>query len=229
MNFTSIIPIKLNSQRLPNKNFKKINGYPLFSYIINTLLNVDCIDQIVINTDHPVINEFIRSHFDDDRIIFYERKAEHKGDDVSVNKLIKDMVTNCVEIKNDFYIQTHVTNPCLTRETIDAALCMYTNKITEYDSCFGVTRYFGRFYDHNYKPINHNIDELKQTQDLEPIYYDNSNFYIFSKKVLEEYGRRFGKNPLFFPVAHNEAIDIDTYEDFVMAEYFLRHGQEERA
>ena len=48
---TALVPIKRNSQRIPNKNFLEINSKPLFFWILDSLLNSEFVDEIVINHD----------------------------------------------------------------------------------------------------------------------------------------------------------------------------------
>ena len=47
----ALLPMKANSERVKGKNFRDFNGKPLFRWILDTLLRVDDIDCVVINTD----------------------------------------------------------------------------------------------------------------------------------------------------------------------------------
>ena len=105
-----------------------------------------------------------------------------QGDFVSMNKIIESDILNH---KSEIFIQTHSTNPLLNSNTIDKALKMFTeekkNSFKNFDSMFSVTELQSRFYCSHFQPINHNINELIRTQDLEPIFEENSCFYIFTK------------------------------------------------
>ena len=59
------------------------------------------------------------------------------------------------------------------------------------------------------------------SQDLEPLYEDNSAFYLFSRESFARNQSRIGSDPVLFPVSKLEAIDIDTEDDFKMAEAIL--------
>lgn len=84
---------------------------------------------------------------------------------------------------------------------------------------FSVTRLQARLYDQEAKPLNHDPNELRRTQDLEPLFEENSNFYIFSKESFKKAGdKRIGLRPKLFEVNKLEAVDIDEPEDFVLAE-----------
>ena len=59
--FTAYIPIKLNSERIKNKNFLNINEKPLFVYVIENLLDIDLIDEIFINYDTEEVKDKFRN------------------------------------------------------------------------------------------------------------------------------------------------------------------------
>lgn len=212
---SAIIPMKKNSQRVPKKNFRNFCGKPLFTYVISTLLSLKSIDSIIINTDLNDVDSLNLEAFNSDRIILYHRPTMLCGDDVSVNILIDDTIKH---FQGDYFIQTHVTNPCISASTFEDAINRYFSSLTTHDSCISVNKYFSRFYNDEFSPINHDISELKQTQDLPPVYEDNSCFYIFSRDVINNFKRRIGNKPLLYTVPRLESVDIDTEEDFAFAE-----------
>ena len=69
------------------------------------------------------------------------------------------------------------------------------------------------------RPVNHKWGELLRTQDLKPIYEENSNLYIFRAETLERLNNRIGEQPLMFEIAREEAWDIDEELDFKIAEF----------
>ena len=88
-----------------------------------------------------------------------------------------------------------------------------------YDSIFSVTRMNTRLYDKDGNPFNHDPEQLLRTQDLDPLFEENSNFYIFTRESFNKAGKkRIGKNPLMFEIDKLEAVDIDEPQDFVIAE-----------
>jgi len=211
-NIFAIIPMKCHSERVKNKNIKLFNGKPLFYWIIKTLLEVKQVSQIVIDTDCEKIAKMVKNYFD---IVISVRPENLRGDFVSVNKIIEHIIR---KYPNDYYIQTHVTNPLLKAETLNKAIEFYMRNRGKYDSVFSVTRHQSRFYFKNGAPVNHNPKELIRTQDLDPLFEENSNFYIFSKDSFFRTKGRIGKKPFMFEISKTEAIDIDEPEDFFLAE-----------
>ena len=60
MKIVALLPLKAHSERIPGKNFKPLAGKPLFRWILDTLLGIDAIDRVVINTDAQ--HELDRQH-----------------------------------------------------------------------------------------------------------------------------------------------------------------------
>ena len=209
----AIVPMRHESERVPGKNFRFFGGRPLYRHIVDALGKCPLISEILIDTDSPLILKDARENFPAVRLV--ERPAHLRGGMVPMNEILLHDVT-CVEA--DFYLQTHSTNPLLRTETITRAIETFLRKLPEYDSLFSVTKVQTRFWDRDGHPVNHNPDVLVRTQDLPPLFEENSNIYIFDKKNLRERKNRIGKRPLMFEMEKIEAIDIDEEIDFTMAE-----------
>ncbi len=210
---TALIPIKRNSQRIPNKNFLEINSKPLFFWIIDSLLNSEFVDEIVINYDDDYTLQEVSKYFDS--IKFCKRPDKLLGDDISMNKIIESSLKDCT---NETIIQVHTTSPLLKTKTIDKAIKFHLDKKQD---IFSVNKLYERFYDKDLRPINHDINTLVQTQDLEPLYVENSAFYIFTKENFRQNNNRINDKSDIFEVIFPENIDIDNFEDFELARIFL--------
>jgi len=223
MKITAILPIKHNSTRVPGKNFRDMNGNPLFYYIIKTLLNVKEINNIVIDTNSPIIFEKVPELFKNDmhRIILYERPKHLWPGDTPTNDLLLNVI-NDLDLDADYFIQTHVTNPLLKHSTISDAINAFINNKDKYESLFSVKTHHTRFYNKDGKDMNHNRYKLIPTQDLDPIYEENSCIYIFNKDLLEKYKARIGSNALLFPMNDIESQDIDWEDDFIITEALMK-------
>ncbi len=211
----ALLPMKANSERVPGKNFKDLNGKPLFRWVLDTLLSVDIIDSVIINTDaRDILSTYgLESS---ERVLIRDRRQEICGDDVSMNKVIGDDIA---AIDSDVYLMTHTTNPMLSRSTIVDALSKFSESLStgEHDSLFSVDKIQTRFYKKDGTPINHNPDKLIKTQDLEPWFEENSNLYLFTKESFESTQARIGKKPFLFETPKGESVDIDTPDDWEIA------------
>lgn len=215
-----LLPMKGNSERVKNKNMRNFDGLPLYHAIMKSLLASKYIEAVAINTDSEIIATDAKENFGD-KVIIIERPVAIQGDFVSMNDII---AYDLSKLKGEHFLQTHSTNPLLKSETIDAAIEKYFNGLEHFDSVFGVTKIQTRFYDKDAKAINHNPNELLRTQDLEPLYEENSNFYIFSKDAFENANnKRIGLKPQIYEVNKLEAVDIDELEDFILAELLYKN------
>ncbi|WP_198332767.1 acylneuraminate cytidylyltransferase family protein [Psychrobacter aquimaris] len=222
----ALLPMKANSTRVKGKNFRDFCGKPLFRWILDSLLAVDEIDLIVINTDaKDILAE--NGLTDTDRVMIRERKPEICGDDVSMNLVLADDVAN---VEADIYLMTHTTNPILSSETIREAIAKYSQSQDKgtADSLFTVNKIQTRFYREDCSPINHDPDNLIPTQNLEPWYEENSNLYLFDKKSFSETQARIGKKPMMMVTPAIESSDIDTPDDWdkavITVQYLIQQG-----
>lgn len=219
----AFVPMRHSSERVPGKNYRLFHGRPLYHHIITTLLGCPGIAKVMIDTDSPFILENAKKHFPEVKLI--ERPERLRGGEVPMNDILLYDIT---QIKADWYLQTHSTNPLLKTETLNKAIETFIKKLPEHDSLFSVTKVQTRFYDKDGKPVNHNPDELIRTQDLPPLFEENSNIYIFNRETIEKKGHRIGYRPLMFEMDRIEATDIDEESDFKLAEalygLFYRKG-----
>jgi CMP-N-acetylneuraminic acid synthetase len=210
-----LLPMKANSQRVKGKNFRDFCGKPLFRWILDTLLEVDEIDQIIINTDarHILAENGLT---DTDRITIRDRRQEICGDLVSMNMVLADDVSN---VPADIYLMTHTTNPLMSADTISKALATFQEAkvVGKVDSLFTVDKAQSRFYRADCSPVNHDPDNLIPTQDLEPWFEENSNLYIFTHDSFTKTKARIGKQPMMYESPFLESVDIDIPADWDFA------------
>ena len=210
----ALVPMRHYSERVPGKNYRLLGGRELYHHIIESLLDCELIDEVVINTDSPRIIEDASEHFPQVRLI--ERPQELRDGTIPMNDVLLYDVT---QVKSDFYLQTHSTNPLLSSETITRAIHKFLDNYPYYDSLFSVTRIETRLWDGLGRAINHNPAILLRTQDLPPVYEENSCLYIFTGSTLERRHNRIGERPLMFEIDAEEAWDIDNETDFRIAEF----------
>lgn len=217
MKIAAFVPMRHHSVRVVGKNYRLMDGKPLYHYIMESLLNVPEIDRVVVDTDSPVVIEGLAKDFPQVETLL--RPENLRADDVPMNEIL---MYDTAQIKADYYLQTHCTNPLLKSSTISAAIQALVEKSYMYDSLFSVTKVKKRYWDQLTRPINHNQNILLRTQDLPPIYEENSCIYIFTREVLEKKHTRIGDRPLMFPIPAREAQDIDDELEFVVTEMLMK-------
>jgi CMP-N-acetylneuraminic acid synthetase len=212
----ALVPIRHHSQRVPGKNYRPLAGKPLFHYIISTLLACPEISQLVVDTDSPPVMDGLRQHFPD--VCILERPAALCADTVPMNEIL---MYDTSQVEAELYLQTHTTNPLLRQETVSRAIQALLASYPAYDSLFSVTRLQTRLWDQLGRAINHNPAILLQTQDLPPVYEENSCMYIFSRETLLKRRNRLGERPMMFEIEAAEAWDIDEELDFAVTDFLM--------
>ena len=217
MKLAALVPMRHHSQRVPGKNYRPLAGKPLFHHILETLLAVPEIETVLVDTDSEPVMDGVRRFFPTVKLI---QRPEHlRADDVPMNEIL---LHDTAQVNADFYLQTHSTNPLLKPETVSRAIQALFTNYPVYDSLFSVTRLQTRLYFQDGHPVNHNPLELIQTQDLPPVYEENSCLYLFTRENLLRKHHRIGDKPFMFEIEAAEAWDIDEELDFEIADFLMK-------
>jgi CMP-N-acetylneuraminic acid synthetase len=217
----AIVPMRHDSERVRGKNYRPLGGRPLFHHIIEALLASPAVSHVVIDTDSDTIRDSAAADFPEVEVL---ERPEHLRDGmVPMNDVLLHDVGR---LEGDLFLQTHSTNPLLRPETVTAAV-ERLQADADSDSLFGVTRLQTRLWSADGQPINHDRAVLLRTQDLPPVYEENSCLYLVTRESLERRGDRIGERPILFEVPPEEAWDIDEELDFRVVEalYALRESR----
>ncbi len=198
-----IIPIKSKSTRVPGKNFKKINGKPLFEYTLEKVKKCN-FDEIYVDTDSKLIKRYCNKK----KINIIHRLKSLSKDSANGNDLLN---YHLKLIDSDVYFQLFVTAPLLKVSTINNCIkILKENK--KYDSILTSKSIYSWFW-FNKKPVNYRPDILPRSQDARPIVQETTGLYGIRKRALKKYKCRIGKKPFFYEVSEKEVIDLDTKND----------------
>jgi CMP-N-acetylneuraminic acid synthetase len=216
--FAALVPMRHHSQRVPGKNYRPLAGQPLYQHIIATLLSVPEISTVVVDTDSEPVMDGLRRDFP--QVLILPRPEQLRGDTIPMNEIL---LYDTSRVQADYYLQTHSTNPLLRPQTISQAVQTFLADYPTHDSLFSVTRLQTRLYDQYGHALNHNPNILLQTQNLPPVYEENSCIYIFTRDNLERRRNRLGEHPLMFEMDADEAWDIDEELDFAITDFLMQH------
>lgn len=200
------VPIKLNNQRLPGKNTKLLAGKPLCSYMLETLTQIDGLDDIYVYCSQEDIIQYLPNG-----VKFLKRPEKLDGAMVEHYEIVESFINT---IDADVYLNAHVTNPFVKRESIQRGLDKVLSG--EHDSAHTVQKLNKPLWYHG-EPFNFTRTKMYRNQDIDPMYID-MNLCIYKKEVYTEQKSRYGKNPYFIELSQIESIDIDYPEDFMFAE-----------
>ena len=211
----ALVPMRHDSERVPGKNYRPMAGQPLYRHIVAALLGCPDISQVVIDTDSDVIKRDAAEQFP--QVTVLDRPEHLRDGNIPMNDVLRNDVR---QVPADLYLQTHSTNPLLKPSTIQRAIRDFRDR-RENDSLFSVTRIQARLWSAESRPMNHDPSVLLRTQDLAPVYLENSCLYMFTGELLEDRGTRIGAQPLLFEIDRDEASDIDTEQDFNVVEALM--------
>ncbi|MCU9612316.1 acylneuraminate cytidylyltransferase family protein [Caldibacillus lycopersici] len=206
----AFMPIKLNNERLPNKNIKSFEGGdPLLSYMLNTLTKSNLIEELYVYCSKDTIRDYLP-----EGIKFIKRNRELDSNETSINEV---MISFAKDVEADIYVLAHATAPFITVDSINKGISKVVNE--GYDSAFTVKKIQEFLWEPNGKiPFNYSLENVPRTQDLSPIYSETTGLYIYRRELIEKYNRRIGFNPYMIEVSPIEAIDINNKDDFTFAD-----------
>lgn len=206
----ALIFIKEVSERVPSKNFRILGDKPLYQIIIDTLRQCHFISKVLVNTDSTVILD----HYKDDDFVILQQRSDYLKSLThnEANEIIKEMIQG---ITDKVFFNTHTTNPMLSSSTIDAFISYYFS--SSFDSMFMATKLNARFWSSDLNPLNFKLGEIVKTQDLDPMYLENSCGYLFKRELFLSENNRLSGNIGLMEIDELESIDIDTESQFELA------------
>ncbi|WP_431840191.1 cytidylyltransferase domain-containing protein [Gordonia hongkongensis] len=218
LSVAALVPIKRSSERVPGKNFRALGDVPMYHHLLQSLRLSRLIDSVVVDTDSDELISSLKTEFPE---VIGRRRHDSLGlPDASMDSVLRDAVPN---IEAEVIVQLHVTNPFLRAATIDGAVAAFTAGGSR-GTLMSVDRIQSRLWAPDGSPINHNPRVMERTQDMAPVFKENSCFYIFRKHEMVTEGVRCIPPISFFPVPFLEAVDIDTEDDFQVATRLHQSG-----
>lgn len=217
--FDVLIPLKENSQRLPGKNLRKLNGRPLFLWILDSLKHLKSVTNISIFSSTSIFIDLIE-HEGPSNVQWIKRSSELDKDDASMT----DVINAFCEISTaEIIVLVHATSPFLSAKTIEN--CMRAVESGDFRTAFAAVenKKFAWFAG---KPLNYDPeDALPRTQDLEPILFEQSGLYVFRREDFLQSKKRISAPSHIETVAYPEDIDIDEPRDFLWAQDFFKNKE----
>ena len=213
MKIIAMIPIKLNNERIPNKNLKRFDdGTPLCQLLFNTLSKVEEIDEIYCYCSNPAIKEYLTG-----RVKFSQRSESLDTPQTKAGDFINAFLN---DVDTDILVLSHVTSPFLKSDTVKK--CIDAVKSGKYDSAFTASK-LQEFLWRDGVPLNFDPSSIVRSQELPNIYEETSGCFTFTRQIFEETRRRVGYNPYICEVDKIEGIDIDYPQDFEIANAIYMH------
>lgn len=222
MSLLAIIPARGGSKRILRKNIKKIAGKPLISWTIDIAKKAQCIDEIFISTDDPEIAEISKSCGIN---VPFLRPANLSTD----SSLSIDLVLHTLDIvkKFDWVVLLQPTSPLRTSDDIENIynLCIDANASSAVSVCQIIKNPKWLYTMDNSSKMSsylgRNIKNISK-KNLQNIYTLNGALYLTRVDFLKKYKKFINEDTLGYVMPRERSIDIDTQEDWKIAEYYLK-------
>ena len=208
MKIVAFVPIKMNNERLPGKNTKRFTcGEPLISYILETLSEVEEVDERYVYCSSEEICTYLPKS-----VKYLKRDAYY---DLSATPFNEVLYSFTELVPADIYLLTHATAPFLSASSMKKGIEAVMSG--QYDSALSVVK-MQEFLWKQGQPFNYDPLHIPRTQDLEPFYKETCGLYIYREELMTKEKRRVGDRPFLIEVSEIEACDINNPSDFAIAD-----------
>ncbi|HAG70481.1 MAG TPA: N-acylneuraminate cytidylyltransferase [Lachnospiraceae bacterium] len=226
MNTLIIIPARGGSKRIPRKNVRIMCGKPLICYSMENARALkeeyektpgNCL-SIAVSTDDEELDSIVRKR----GVEVIERPKELATDRVTLDPVIYHAVKYMEEsrgISYDTVITMQATSPTLKMETLKKALQYFEEQ--GYDTVISAMNKPHLSWGIKDGVITKNYEKRLNSQELPPNFVETGGFLITKRDCVSAEGR-IGKNVTVFEIPEDEAVDIDTYSDWVLCENILK-------
>lgn len=210
MNIVAIMPIKLKNERCPGKNTRLLGGKPLLQHELITLKKTGLCERIYVYCSDESIVSYLPEG------VNYMKRPEYL--DLPTSNFTQIFESFMAAIESDIYVYAHATAPFITKDTMKE--CISAVVSGGFDSAFCAVKIQDYLWQDG-RPLNFDSRNLPRTQDLKEIYRETSGIYVFTKEAFLKTHSRIGSRPYIKEVSFKEAVDINTPEDFNLAEAFF--------
>jgi len=214
-----IIPARGGSKRIPKKNIKLFCGKPLIAYSVETALKSNLFDRVIVSTDDEEIVKVSKKYGAEVQMRPKELADDHTGTGDVVEYVVKSLSQ-----KYEFVCTVYATAPFLRADYLKEGI----EKLKSSSACFSFSATSFEFpIQRAFKIVNGRCEMFdksnfyKRSQDLEEAYHDAGQFY-WKKVGCKSNDVLFGKDSIPILIPRYLVQDIDTMEDFKMAELMYR-------
>jgi CMP-N-acetylneuraminic acid synthetase len=216
----AIIPARGGSKGIPRKNVKELNGKPLIGHILETALNVEEIDRVIVSTEDPEI-QVVSKKFGAE--VPFIRPLELAGDEVGTLPVLQHAVSYLEEkegYKPDIIVLLYATSPLLSHSRISEAVRLI--KEENFDSVISVIEDRGHYWRENQGKCERFYPKNpKNRQFTKPLFKENGAIYITKRDILMEKNEIVNGSIGFLVMEQRETVDIDELSDFEMVEIMM--------
>lgn len=217
MDVLAIIPARGGSKGIPRKNVRLMCGKPLIYYAIHNAQTSELITDVVVSSDDDEILTIAEMYHS----VALRRPSRLAGDHITLDPVVYEAVQQMEARRGkryDIVITLQPTSPVLTSKTLNTAIRSFMDG--EVDTCISATNRPHLSWSKNETGFYPLYEHRLNRQQLPPNYLEAGAFLISRRECVTE-NSRIGKRISIYEVPEQEAIDIDTANDWIVCENIL--------
>lgn len=219
MKTIAFIPVRGGSKSIPLKNIKLFCGKPLVCWNIEALENCYAVDEVIVATDSPKIEEVVTARrYKKTKI--YHRSAENACDTASTESVMLEYINYAHLADDDIFMLVQATSPLTESIHFSEALAMYAKD--EYDSIITCVRNYRFFWNADGSSMNYDYKNRPRRQNFNGMLMENGAFYINTVKNVANYGNRLSGKIGIYEMPDYTATEIDEPDDWIVLENLMR-------
>ena len=207
----ALIGVRGGSKRVKNKNSRNFANSNLLDIKVKHMLNITLLDKVIVNSEDDELLSI--AHESGAETI--KRDPEFASDEISTSDYYQNIAENC---EADIIVSVTATTPLIEKASYVKGIRKFLEVVGQgYDSVTSCSP-DKEFLYMDGKPLYYYPSKQVRSQDLPEIVSVNYGYSILFRKDMIRNKNIVGKNPLFVPLSKVESVDIDTHEDFYIAE-----------
>jgi N-acylneuraminate cytidylyltransferase len=221
MTTIAIVPARGGSKRIPRKNIRPFLGKPIIAYVIEAAQQSGLFDEIMVSTDDAEIATVSQQY---GASVPFMRSPQNADDYASTVDVLLEVIDRYTEQSRRFeqICCLYPTAPFVTSELLRLTYQSFVDKkvailypLQRFH--FPIQRAF--FLEDGLIRWADPIRFLQRSQDMDPAYHDAGQFYWFDSAQLSKHRQLQGLSAGGFEISQLQGHDIDTEEDWEMAEF----------
>jgi pseudaminic acid cytidylyltransferase len=220
MNNIAIIPARGGSKRIPRKNIKNFLGKPIIAYSIIAAIESKLFDEVMVSTDDIDIANIAKFY---GATVPFFRSEENSNDFTTTSNVLIEVIKEYekLDLKFENICCIYATAPFTTKKSLYEG---YQLLLKEADTVLPILKFdypIWRSFNLNENSyLNYNWEKYINTrsQDLPSTFHDAGQWYWTKTEKFLKSGTLFNNKTKGFLLNAFEAHDIDTYQDWKLAE-----------
>jgi UDP-2,4-diacetamido-2,4,6-trideoxy-beta-L-altropyranose hydrolase len=212
-----LVPARSGSKGIPKKNLRNLGSKPLISHIVETLFSFSSQESIIVSTDDESIKVLLN-----DKCTIHNRSLDNADDSATLDDVALEVTKYLLEngaSESDILITCQPTSPFLSESTIREVIRLHKKENIETVISVKDDRHL-RWTFKNEQAIPYYLKRVNRQQ-LPPVFSETGGVISSALGRIVKTGSRIGEKISLVTLDEREGLDIDTFTDWALAEYWV--------